>query len=238
MNNDGDCDTMLPSKNRQILSAQGIIKNFAIGKTAELEVLKGIDLEIVRGEILAIIGPSGVGKSTLLHILGTLDRATKGKVIFNHTDVFQLNDMQLAAFRNKMIGFVFQFHHLMPEFTALENVAIPGLIARNNKHEVYLRSQQLLDEVGLKERLHHKPRELSGGEQQRVAFARSLINDPELILADEPSGNLDLKNSNTLHELIWRLVREKQKTFVVVTHNKELAKKADRIIELVDGKTK
>jgi lipoprotein-releasing system ATP-binding protein len=227
---------MSTSEKKPILSAKGIIKIFSIGRTSELEVLKGIDLKIVQGEILAIIGPSGVGKSTLLHILGTLDRSTRGKVILNNTDVFRLNDMQLASFRNKMIGFVFQFHHLMPEFTALENVAIPGLIARSNKREVYIRSRQLLDEVGLKDRLHHKPRELSGGEQQRVAFARSLINDPTLILADEPSGNLDLKNSNTLHELIWKLVREKQKTFVVVTHNKELAKKADRIVELLDGK--
>lgn len=229
---------MSTSERKQILFAKGIVKNYMIGRTSELEVLKGIDLEIVQGEILAIIGPSGVGKSTLLHILGTLDRSTKGKVYINKIDAFQLNDIQLAAFRNKMIGFIFQFHHLMPEFTALENVAIPGLIARNNKRDVYLRSQQLLDEVGLKSRLHHKPRELSGGEQQRVAFARSLINNPAMILADEPSGNLDLKNSNTLHELVWKLVREKQKTFIVVTHNKELAQKADRIIELFDGKIK
>jgi lipoprotein-releasing system ATP-binding protein len=209
-----------------------------MGKLFNLEVLKGIDLKIGEGEILAIVGPSGVGKSTLLHILGALDRPNKGEIILDSTSVFSMSDQELSSFRNRMIGFVFQFHHLLPEFTALENVSIPGLIARNDPKNVYRKAREILLEVGLGERLGHKPRELSGGEQQRVAFARSMINDPALILADEPSGNLDMANSQSLHELIWNMVREKGKTFVIVTHNKELALQADRIIELYDGKIK
>ncbi len=231
-------DNMIPSTKKRILSIQRIHKNYPMGKSSELKVLKGIDLEVYEGEILAITGHSGAGKSTFLHLLGALDRPTTGKILFNNKDMFTRTDNQLASFRNKTIGFIFQFHYLLPEFTALENVAIPGLISRNNSHQVYSKAERLLEEVGLKNRLHHRPRELSGGEQQRVAFARSLITDPVLILADEPSGNLDLANSQILHDVMWKLVRERQKTFVVVTHNMELAERADRVIELYDGKIK
>lgn len=229
---------MADSKRTKILSAEKIYKSYPMGKSLELKVLKGIDLEIQEGEILAIIGPSGVGKSTLLHILGALDRPSVGKVMLDSKDVFTMGDHQLAHFRNRMIGFVFQFHHLLPEFTALENVAMPGLISKQNTKEVYRNAKMLLEEVGLQDRMDHRPRELSGGEQQRVAFARSLMNDPVLVLTDEPSGNLDLANSTALHELMWDLVKEKNKAFVVVTHNKELASQADRTIELYDGRIK
>ena len=229
---------MTPSSKRRILTVQRIHKYYPMGKSSELKVLKGIDLDVFEGEILAITGHSGAGKSTFLHILGALDRPTAGKILFNNRDMFTRTDNQLANFRNKTIGFVFQFHYLLPEFTALENVAIPGLISRNSNHQIYSRAEQLLEEVGLKNRLNHRPRELSGGEQQRVAFARALITDPVLILADEPSGNLDLANSQILHDVMWKLVRERQKTFVVVTHNMELAERADRVIELYDGKIK
>jgi lipoprotein-releasing system ATP-binding protein len=209
-----------------------------MGRSQELKVLKGIDLEIEKGEIFAIVGHSGAGKSTLLHILGALDKPNNGKVFMESIDIFMLGDTQLARFRNISCGFVFQFHHLLPEFTALENIAMPGLVGRRNSIEVYKKAKQLLKEVDLEKRANHRPRELSGGEQQRVAFARSLINDPNLILADEPSGNLDLSNSKTLHELMWQLVKEKGKTFIIVTHNQELASKADRVIELYDGRIK
>ena len=228
----------METKKTHILAAVNIHKSYPMGKSSELKVLKGIDMDIYQGEILAIIGPSGVGKSTLLHILGALDRPKTGSVRIGDTDVFTMGDQQLAGFRNKRVGFVFQFHHLLPEFTALENVAMPGLIARRNSKEVYQTAKELLEEVGLEERMEHRPRELSGGEQQRVAFARSLVNDPVLVLADEPSGNLDLTNSMALHELIWNLVQKKKKTFVVVTHNRDLAAQADRIIELYDGRIK
>ena len=228
----------MSDQRKNILTAENIHKSYPMGRASELQVLKGIDMEIYQGEILAIVGPSGVGKSTLLHILGALDRPSQGMISINSTDVFSLAEQQLAVFRNRSVGFVFQFHHLLPEFTALENVAMPGLIARRNAKEIYNEARNLLEEVGLRERLGHRPRELSGGEQQRVAFARSLINDPIFVLADEPSGNLDLANSTSLHELIWNLVRKKGKTFVVVTHNRELAARADRIIELYDGRIK
>lgn len=221
-----------------ILEAKEIYKSYPMGKSLELKVLKGIDLHIYAGEILAVMGPSGVGKSTLLHILGTLDRPSRGEVKLNSMNVFTLSDHELSAFRNRTIGFIFQFHHLLPEFTALENVAIPGLIAKHDKKEVYQNAGQLLNEVGLKDRYHHKPRELSGGEQQRVAFARSLINSPLVVFADEPSGNLDMTNSQALNELIWSMVKEKNQSFVIVTHNRELALQADRFIELYDGKIK
>jgi lipoprotein-releasing system ATP-binding protein len=222
-------------KSKVILKAINIHKNYLMGKS-DLKVLKGVDLSIEQGEILAIVGKSGVGKSTLLHILGALDRPSDGNVIFHGKEIFSMNDSDLALFRNRRIGFVFQFHHLLPEFNAIENVAMPGLISRQTPKEAYQKAESLLEEVGLEDRMHHKPRELSGGEQQRIAFARAMMNDPFLVLADEPSGNLDQQNSDALHELMWKLVREKRKTFVVVTHNRELASNADQNIELVDGR--
>lgn len=221
-----------------ILKARKLEKSFPMGRSQELKVLKGINLDIYQGEILAIVGHSGAGKSTLLHILGTLDRPNKGSVLIDNIDVFTFSNSKLAYFRNKQCGFVFQFHNLLPEFTAVENVAMPGLIGRKDHKNVFNNAVQLLKEINMTDRLNHRPSELSGGEQQRVAFARALINDPALILADEPSGNLDLTNSNALHNLMWQLVRKKKKTFVVVTHNTELASQADRVIELYDGQIK
>jgi lipoprotein-releasing system ATP-binding protein len=229
---------MNKDRSKILLNGEGIHKSYQSAEDQELLVLKGIDIQIREGEILAIIGPSGVGKSTLLHILGGLDRPTRGKVWIHSKSVFSMSESQLSNFRNKKIGFVFQFHHLLPEFTALENVAMPGLIARRNPSEVFDYAKVLLKEVGLINRMFHKSRELSGGEQQRVAFARALVNDPVLILADEPSGNLDLENSIGLHQLIWKMVKETNKSFVVVTHNRDLAGEADRIIELFDGRIK
>jgi len=222
------------TKNRIILT-NNIYKNYYLGKTT-VEVLKGVNLEIYEGEIVAVIGSSGVGKSTLLHILGVLDRPTKGRLFIDNNDVFQYSDRKLANYRNKKIGFVFQFHHLLPEFSALENVMLPGLIARENKSDIQIRAKKLLDEVALSNRLHHRPNELSGGEQQRVAVARSLINSPQLILADEPSGNLDHKSAAALHELFWNLNKKMNQTIVIVTHNIELANNAHRVIELFDGR--
>jgi lipoprotein-releasing system ATP-binding protein len=218
-----------------LLTADSIQKVYAIDRVEQLQVLKGINLSIYKGEILAVVGHSGAGKSTLLHILGALDRPTKGEIIIGNTAISRMDDTQLAHFRNHTIGFVFQFHHLLPEFTALENVAMPALIQRQVKDSSLSRAKHLLEQVGLGQRLNHRPRELSGGEQQRIAFARALMNDPVMVLADEPSGNLDLKNSQALHDLMWELVKETRKTFVVVTHNHELAERADRIIELKDG---
>lgn len=218
-----------------LLNAEQVTKKYPMGKGQNLEVLKEIDFNINQGEIITIIGPSGAGKSTLLHIMGGLDRPTAGTIAFKNQDISQLNNQELANFRNLHIGFVFQFHHLLPEFTAIENVCMPGLIRKKDKKAVKQRAKQLLDEIGLSQRLNHKPGELSGGEQQRVAFARALMNDPDIVLADEPSGNLDHKNAYALHELMWNLVKEKHKTFVVVTHNQDLAQKADRVIELFDG---
>ncbi|RKY87558.1 lipoprotein-releasing system ATP-binding protein LolD [candidate division KSB1 bacterium] len=223
------------AEQQPLLQAVNIHKSYFLGRN-ELRVLKGIDLEIYQGEILAIVGPSGVGKSTLLHILGALDRPTEGEVYIDSTMIFSMNDDQLAAFRNRTVGFVFQFHHLLPEFTALENVAMPGLIAGKPKNMCFQKASRLLESVGLKERSEHRPSELSGGEQQRVAVARALMNDPKIILADEPSGNLDLKSSRALHDLLWRLSREQNQTIVIVTHNQQLAQKGDRIVELYDGK--
>lgn len=203
-----------------------------------LEVLRNINLTVEAGEIVAIVGPSGVGKSTLLHLLGVLDRPTSGEVEISGTPVFKFNDKELAGFRNRTVGFVFQFHHLLPEFTALENVMMPALILGRGAAQVQHRAMELLTEVGLAGRAGHRPGELSGGEQQRVAVARALMNAPQLVLADEPSGNLDRVSSETLHELLWNLSRRHGRTFIIVTHNLELASRADRIVELFDGRIK
>jgi lipoprotein-releasing system ATP-binding protein len=205
-------------------------------KFGELEILKGVDLEIAEGEIVSIVGSSGAGKTTLLTILGTLDRPSKGEVWINNQAITSLNDKKLAAFRNQNIGFVFQFHHLLPEFTALENICIPGFIAKRNKKEVEKNAMELLELLHLCERSNHKPSELSGGEQQRVAVARALINKPKVIFADEPSGNLDSKNAAELHELFFTLRDNYKQTFVIVTHNAELASKADRMLTMRDGR--
>ncbi len=201
-----------------------------------LEVLKGIGLEINKGEVVSIVGASGAGKTTLLHILGTLDGYDRGRVIIDGRDVSGLNDRQLSDFRNRNIGFVFQFHHLLPEFTALENVCIPAFIAGMGKRAAEKRSHELLDILGLAGRSHHKPSELSGGEQQRVAVARALVNDPAVVLADEPSGNLDSKSSEELHKLFFSLRDQLKQTFVIVTHNNTLAMLADRKLTIHDGR--
>ena len=203
---------------------------------SELPVLQGVNLEIYMSELLAIVGASGVGKSTLLHIIGTLDRPTAGNVLYDEQDVFTLSDTELARFRNKEVGFVFQFHHLLPEFTALENVAMGALITSSNNKTIYKEAASLLDYVGLSERLSHYPSQLSGGERQRVAIARSLINQPKVVLADEPTGNLDRRSSEAVLELLWDLNAKSGQTFVIVTHNQELAQQVDRVIQLVDGK--
>ncbi|TAK33177.1 MAG: ABC transporter ATP-binding protein [Saprospiraceae bacterium] len=202
----------------------------------DLHVLKGVDLEIQPGEIVTIVGKSGAGKSTLLHILGTLDDADQGQVCIDGTDVRQLGAKELARFRNHHVGFVFQFHHLLPEFTALENVCIPAFIKGDPEATAQKRAKELLDYLGLSARLNHKPTQLSGGEQQRVAVARSLINQPAVIFADEPSGNLDSASSQELHQLIFQLRNDFNQTFLIVTHNKELAQMSDRTVEMQDGK--
>lgn len=214
----------------QMIKAQNIHKSYG-----ELHVLKGVDLEIKKAEIVSIVGKSGAGKSTLLHILGSLDQPDKGKVILNEVDIFSLTPNQLAGFRNQNIGFVFQFHHLLPEFTALENVSIPALIQKKPELEVRKRAEHLLEYLGLSERLTHKPNQLSGGEQQRVAVARALMNEPAVVFADEPSGNLDSASSEELHQLLFKLRDDFNQTFVIVTHNTELAKMSDRILEMEDG---
>jgi len=200
-----------------------------------LEVLKGISLEVDKGEIISIVGASGAGKSTLLHIIGTLDRGDAGTIEMYSVNVRKLSDKKLAAFRNKHIGFVFQFHHLLPEFTALENICIPGFLGRRNKREVERKALDLLNFMGLKERSHHKPNELSGGEQQRVAVARALINNPDVILADEPSGNLDSASAVDLHNLFFSLRNSFNQTYIIVTHNSDLANMADRKLTMRDG---
>lgn len=213
-----------------VLTASNIHKSYG-----SLEILKGVNLEVQKGEIVSIIGKSGAGKSTLLHILGTLDSPDRGIVSISGTDTNRMTAKQLAAFRNSHIGFVFQFHHLLPEFTALENVCIPGFISKKNESDVRKRAAELLDYLGLRDRLTHKPTELSGGEQQRVAVARALINNPSVIFADEPTGNLDSQSSGDLHNLLRLLRQEYGQTFVIVTHNKELAELSDRCLEMKDG---
>ena len=204
----------------------------------ELEVLKGVSLTINKGEIVAIVGPSGAGKTTLLQILGTLDKPSKKEntsLKINNSDLLNLKEKNLSKFRNKHIGFIFQFHQLLPEFTALENVCIPAFIANKSKAEAEKRAIELLDFLGLKDRVNHKPNELSGGEQQRVAVARALINNPDVVFADEPSGNLDSASAKNLHELFFELREKFNQTFVIVTHNSELANMADRKLEMKDG---
>ena len=214
-----------------MIEAKGIYKSFG-----NVEVIKGIDIHINKGEIVTIVGASGAGKTTLLQIIGTLEKADKGDVIINGQNVNKMNQKALASFRNKNIGFVFQFHHLLPEFTALENICIPSYIAGVSKSKALEKAMHLIDYLNLKDRANHKPSMLSGGEQQRVAVARALINDPAVILADEPSGNLDSQNAKELHELFFKLREQTGQTFVIVTHNLELATMADRTLTIKDGK--
>jgi lipoprotein-releasing system ATP-binding protein len=214
-----------------MLAAQNIHKHYGT-----LEVLKGVDVNISRGEVVSIVGPSGSGKSTLLHILGTLDRADAGNIYINEEAVNKLSNKKLAAFRNKNIGFVFQFHHLLPEFTALENVCIPGWIAGSKKKEVETKAKELLSALRLAERMDNNPNQLSGGEQQRVAVARALINNPSIVMADEPTGNLDSANAKELHQLFFDLRKQYNQTFLIVTHNEELAQLSDRVLHMKDGK--
>jgi lipoprotein-releasing system ATP-binding protein len=214
-----------------ILSAKNIHKKYGT-----IEVLKGVDIEVQAGEIVSIVGPSGSGKSTLLHILGTLDKADHGEVFLNKERVSSLEGKKLAGFRNTHIGFVFQFHHLLPEFSALENVCIPGWLSTKKKNEVKQRAEEILIMLGLKERLENKPNALSGGEQQRVAVARALINNPDVVFADEPSGNLDSANAKDLHQLFFDLRKQFNQTFLIVTHNEELAQQSDRMLVMKDGK--
>ena len=213
-----------------LIQARNIHKSYG-----SLKVLKGVDIEIQRKEVVSIVGPSGAGKSTLLHIIGSLDKPDSGTVYINDTEIISLKDKQLSAFRNKHIGFVFQFHHLLPEFTALENICIPAFIAKTSKEEAEKKAVELLSFLGLAERKNHKPSELSGGEQQRIAVARALINNPDVILADEPSGNLDSASAKELHQLFFSLREKFGQTFVIVTHNNELAGMTDRVLTMRDG---
>ena len=230
-----------------ILVARNLYKTYHQDGQA-VPVLKGVNLKIRKGEIISIVGPSGVGKSTLLHLLGALDKPTKGKVFFGKEEVYSLDDKELATLRNRRIGFLFQFHHLLSEFTALENVMMPLLIsaefgipkesrgARAGSSKIEERAREILEEMGLGKRLDHRPCELSGGEQQRVALARALVNEPDVIIADEPTGNLDRKTAEAIHSLLWKLNKEKGKTLVLATHNEKLARRAKRIVRLIDGK--
>jgi len=217
---------------QSILSAENIIKNYRTS-AGELRVLRGLNLKVEEGEIVALVGASGVGKSTLLHIFGALDRPTSGKVYYRGTDIF--SDRSLAPFRSRAVGFIFQFHHLLREFSALENVMMPALIAGANNGKAQKRASELLERVGLKERLNHRPGELSGGEQQKVALARALVNTPQIVLADEPSGNLDKQGGEMLYNLFLELNREMDQTFIIATHNLELAEQAKRVLRLEEG---
>ena len=213
-----------------MLTAKNILKAYG-----DLSILKGVNLEIAKSEIVSIVGSSGAGKTTLLQILGTLDKPDNGELIVNGISPFSLNEKALAAFRNQHIGFIFQFHQLLPEFTALENVMIPGMIAGKNKKDLKDRGEFLLERLSVNHRKDHKPNELSGGEQQRIAVCRALINEPSVVLADEPSGNLDTRKAKELHELFFQLREEFQQTFVIVTHNEDLAAMADRKLTMKDG---
>lgn len=217
-----------------LLEAHALHKVYRNGE-AELHVLKGIDLTIEKGRIISIVGPSGAGKSTLLHLLGGLDVPTSGEVILKGMDLYKLDDEKRAKVRNEMLGFVFQFYHLLPEFTALENVVLPVLIKGMPKKGASDYAKKLLEDVGLGERLNHKPSELSGGEHQRVAIARALVNEPEIVFCDEPTGNLDSKTGSDIQELLWRINREKDETLIIVTHDEKIARQADRIIYIEDG---
>lgn len=214
-----------------MLTATNIQKRYGT-----VEVLKGVDITLNKGEVVSIVGPSGSGKSTFLHILGTLDKPDKGDVFLHNQNITHLQGTRLSSFRNKHIGFVFQFHHLLPEFSALENVCIPGWIATPDKAAVRKRALELLAMLGLSHRLENKPNQLSGGEQQRVAVARALINNPEVVFADEPTGNLDTANAKELHHLFFELRKTFQQTFLIVTHNEELAQLSDRVLHMKDGK--
>ncbi len=218
----------------ELVVAQGVRKDY-IHEEKEVRVLKGVDLTICRGEMLCVVGRSGAGKSTLLHILGTLDLPTEGTITYAGRDVTKLSSRELATFRNETIGFVFQFHHLMPEFDALENVMMPGLIHGISRSSIRKRAQELLEEVGLAHRLNHRPGELSGGEQQRVALARALVMDPALILADEPTGNLDSTTSDAIHKLFFELNQSRGTTFLLVTHSGDMAQRMPRVVTMKDG---
>lgn len=215
-----------------MVSTKNITKSYG-----SLPILKGVSLEVSQGEIVSIVGASGAGKSTLLHILGTLEKPDSGTLMIDQTNVFELSAKKLALFRNQKIGFVFQFHHLLPEFSAIENVCIPAWIAGTGKNEAMKRAMELLEILNLKDRAEHKPNELSGGEQQRVAIARALINNPAIVLADEPTGNLDSQNSKAIFDIINNLRNQLGQTFIMVTHNQELADLSDRALTMVDGKT-
>ena len=213
-----------------ILEAKQVTKSYG-----DLPILNGVNIEVKEKEIVSIVGSSGAGKTTLLQILGTLDKPSSGELRIDHTNPFELNQNELSAFRNEKLGFIFQFHQLLPEFTALENVMLPGLIRGDSKKQAKERAEMLLEKIGLQDRLNHKPSALSGGEQQRSAVCRALFNEPKIIFGDEPSGNLDTKNSQELHELFFKLREEFSQTFVIVTHNKELAAMADRTLTMKDG---
>lgn len=219
-----------------IIEGKNIVKEYKISKEKTLRVLNDINISIFEGEIVSIVGPSGAGKSTLLHLMGTLDKPTSGEILFENENIFSLNSDKLAKFRNSKIGFIFQFHHLLPEFTALENVAIASMIGGNSLKEVSGKAKSYLGDVGLQDRLNHKPSELSGGEAQRVAIARALINSPSIILADEPTGNLDTQNSEDVMKLLFELREKYKQTFVIVTHNEKFAGMTDRTLHMVDGK--
>lgn len=220
---------------KNLVEVSGIEKSFFTA-ASELKILKGIDLSLVEAEVVGIVGASGVGKSTFLHILGTLDRPTAGKILYEGTDVFAMDSASLATFRNRTVGFVFQFHHLLPEFTALENVIMPGLISGQNYADLKSGAEEILSELGLFERKDHRPGQLSGGEQQRVAVARALILHPKVVLADEPTGNLDTRTGEELFNLLLKLNSKKSITFVIVTHNESLSNRCHRVLRMVDGR--
>ena len=228
---------VMPSSNTNnaFLEVNDVYKSFQLDSQT-VNVLNGINLTLQRGEMLTMIGASGAGKSTFLHILGTLNQPTQGTILYERQDVFRLSENDLANFRNRRIGFIFQFHHLLPEFTALENTYLPALIQKRPKQEMMQEATSLLDEVGLGHRLHHKPGELSGGEQQRVAVARALIQNPDLVLADEPTGNLDARTGETVFELLHELNQKRNTAFIIVTHNERLYEQTDRLVHMVDGR--